>query len=396
MKIALSPDAREADTARPAPALWQLGFRPFYLLASVFAALSIGLWAAQFAGWLDRPYLSGPLWHAHEMLFGFALAVVVGFLFTAGRNWSTRPTPTALRWPRWRSWAGRARSRCDAVRLGRCRRRQLVRAGRGDRPRDPAPGVEQPSQLRVRRLPVADGRRESRLPPVASRGAACRRWCQPARRPRHDAAGHGADGRPGDSHVHQQRDRGRRREQSRRAREACARLLAGAVRGRCVSGRRRRAGLGRARLRSGARLAPGFLATVEDRADAARLDPPCRVRVDRPAPAAASRIGGRRHPRQCRDARPDGGRHRRADDRHDGAHDARPHGPAAGRRPRRRRMLRARPAGRRPARPGASGGAGADALRRHRLCDPVVRRLRPLRGPLCAGADARRRDGKPG
>lgn len=75
-------------------ALWQLGFRPFYLLASVFAALSIGLWAMQFAGWLPRPYLSGPLWHAHEMLFGFTLAVVVGFLFTAGRNWSNRPTPT--------------------------------------------------------------------------------------------------------------------------------------------------------------------------------------------------------------------------------------------------------------------------------------------------------------
>ena len=77
-------------------ALWQLGFRPFFLLASVFAALSIGLWAAQFAGWLPRPYLSGPLWHAHEMLFGFTLAVMVGFLFTAGRNWSNRPTPTGL------------------------------------------------------------------------------------------------------------------------------------------------------------------------------------------------------------------------------------------------------------------------------------------------------------
>ncbi len=75
-------------------ALWQLGFRPFYLLASAFAAVSIGLWTAQFAGWLGRPYLSGPLWHAHEMLFGFTLAVVVGFLFTAGRNWSNRPTPT--------------------------------------------------------------------------------------------------------------------------------------------------------------------------------------------------------------------------------------------------------------------------------------------------------------
>ena len=78
----------------PGFALWQLGFRPFYLLASVFAAVSIGLWALQFAGWLGRPYLTGPVWHAHEMLFGFTLAVVVGFLFTAGRSWSGRPTPT--------------------------------------------------------------------------------------------------------------------------------------------------------------------------------------------------------------------------------------------------------------------------------------------------------------
>ena len=91
----------EIKTANPpvpaAPArsaLWQLGFRPFYLLASVFGALSIGLWALQFSGWLGTPYLRGPLWHAHEMLFGFALAVIVGFLFTAGRTWSGQPTPT--------------------------------------------------------------------------------------------------------------------------------------------------------------------------------------------------------------------------------------------------------------------------------------------------------------
>ena len=86
------------EPPQPAPgsafALWQLGFRPFYLLASAFAALSIGLWALQFSGWLGRPYLQGPIWHAHEMLFGFALAVVVGFLFTAGRNWTNQPTPT--------------------------------------------------------------------------------------------------------------------------------------------------------------------------------------------------------------------------------------------------------------------------------------------------------------
>ncbi|TFZ00037.1 NnrS family protein [Ramlibacter rhizophilus] len=83
-----------ARTPRNGFALWALGFRPFYLLASVFAALSIGLWGLQIAGMLPSPYLSGPLWHAHEMLFGFALAVVVGFLFTAGRNWSGQPTPT--------------------------------------------------------------------------------------------------------------------------------------------------------------------------------------------------------------------------------------------------------------------------------------------------------------
>lgn len=87
-----------AVPAAPPPdfALWQLGFRPFYLLASVFSALSIGLWALQFSGWLGTPYLSGPMWHAHEMLFGFALAVIVGFLFTAGRSWSGRPTPTGV------------------------------------------------------------------------------------------------------------------------------------------------------------------------------------------------------------------------------------------------------------------------------------------------------------
>jgi uncharacterized protein involved in response to NO len=83
----------------PAPlqrrfALWDLGFRPFYLLASVFAALSIPLWALQFSGLLTPAYLAAPVWHAHEMLFGFALAVIVGFLFTAGSNWTNQPTPS--------------------------------------------------------------------------------------------------------------------------------------------------------------------------------------------------------------------------------------------------------------------------------------------------------------
>ena len=78
----------------PKFALWQLGFRPFYLLGATFASLSILLWGAQAEGWLTAPYLRGPLWHAHEMVFGFTLAVMTGFLFTAVRNWTSRPTPT--------------------------------------------------------------------------------------------------------------------------------------------------------------------------------------------------------------------------------------------------------------------------------------------------------------
>jgi uncharacterized protein involved in response to NO len=81
-----------AQPTAPGFALWNLGFRPFYLLASVFSTLSVLLWAAQYSGWLPSAYLQGPLWHGHEMLFGFALAVVAGFLLTAVRAWTGQPT----------------------------------------------------------------------------------------------------------------------------------------------------------------------------------------------------------------------------------------------------------------------------------------------------------------
>ena len=48
----------------------------------------------QAAGALPGAYLQGPAWHAHEMLFGYTLAVMTGFLFTAVRNWTGQPTPT--------------------------------------------------------------------------------------------------------------------------------------------------------------------------------------------------------------------------------------------------------------------------------------------------------------
>ncbi len=88
--------ATTPPAAVPAFALWQLGFRPFYLLAAAFSALSIGLWALQYAGWLTKAYLNGPMWHAHEMLFGYTIAIVAGFLLTAVRNWTNQPTPTGV------------------------------------------------------------------------------------------------------------------------------------------------------------------------------------------------------------------------------------------------------------------------------------------------------------
>lgn len=78
-------------------ALFSIGFRPFYLLAALFAALAVPLWALALAGFdVDGRYLSGAAWHAHEMVFGFAAAVLAGFLLTAVQNWTGRATPSGL------------------------------------------------------------------------------------------------------------------------------------------------------------------------------------------------------------------------------------------------------------------------------------------------------------
>ncbi len=75
--------------------VFNLGFRPFFLLAGVFAIVIIPLWLAIFAGlWPTPPYLGAVRWHAHEMLMGYTMAVIAGFLLTAVRNWTGLPTPT--------------------------------------------------------------------------------------------------------------------------------------------------------------------------------------------------------------------------------------------------------------------------------------------------------------
>jgi len=77
--------------------LFALGFRPFYLLAAVFATVSIVFWLLSFTAVVEPGgYLRGIFWHSHEMVFGFAIAVMSGFLLTAVRNWTGMPTPTGL------------------------------------------------------------------------------------------------------------------------------------------------------------------------------------------------------------------------------------------------------------------------------------------------------------
>jgi len=94
LKIEIPQPQRK--TAPEGFALWNLGFRPFYLLASGFAALSMLLWVGQYTGHLPTVYVRSPSWHAHEMLYGYTLAVVAGFLLTAVRNWTGKPTPTGV------------------------------------------------------------------------------------------------------------------------------------------------------------------------------------------------------------------------------------------------------------------------------------------------------------
>lgn len=97
MNQPLKESSRSTDQAGAAGfALWNLGFRPFYLLASLFSAFSVLLWSAQFLGYLPAAYLQGPIWHGHEMLFGYTTAVIAGFLLTAVRAWTNQPTASGV------------------------------------------------------------------------------------------------------------------------------------------------------------------------------------------------------------------------------------------------------------------------------------------------------------
>jgi len=73
------------------PFILSAGFRPFFLAASLWAALAIPLWLIVYAGNGAMPSaMPALIWHVHEMVFGYAAAAVAGFLLTAIPNWTGR------------------------------------------------------------------------------------------------------------------------------------------------------------------------------------------------------------------------------------------------------------------------------------------------------------------
>jgi len=74
-----------------------VGFRPFYLLAGLFAVAALPLWMGFYFDVIPAGgYLVGISWHTHEMLFGFTPAVMAGFLLTAVKTWTGRPTASGF------------------------------------------------------------------------------------------------------------------------------------------------------------------------------------------------------------------------------------------------------------------------------------------------------------
>jgi len=71
-------------------------FRPFYLCGTLFAAVAVPLWLGMWYHNYLTPTLPSLYWHAHEMVFGFAAAIIIGFLFTAARNWTGLPLPAGM------------------------------------------------------------------------------------------------------------------------------------------------------------------------------------------------------------------------------------------------------------------------------------------------------------
>lgn len=89
------------NIAKPQKSLYpvlNLGFRIFFLGASIFAIVSMVAWYLLLIGRVQFQVMLNPIfWHGHEMLFGYGCAVIAGFLLTAVRVWTSMPMPVGWR-----------------------------------------------------------------------------------------------------------------------------------------------------------------------------------------------------------------------------------------------------------------------------------------------------------
>jgi uncharacterized protein involved in response to NO len=94
----MKPQLAKSPHSPAHAAIWNLGFRPLYLAGALWAALAIPLWILQWRGVIQTSsHLTQAAWHMHEMIFGYAFAIIAGFLLTAVKTWTGRDTPSG--WP---------------------------------------------------------------------------------------------------------------------------------------------------------------------------------------------------------------------------------------------------------------------------------------------------------
>jgi uncharacterized protein involved in response to NO len=91
MALTTIRDAAAAPQKAAGPAVFSAGFRPFFFLSAVWAAIAVPVWLCVYTGAVALPSALPPVtWHVHEMIFGYAFATIAGFLLTAIPNWTGR------------------------------------------------------------------------------------------------------------------------------------------------------------------------------------------------------------------------------------------------------------------------------------------------------------------
>lgn len=73
--------------------LFSIAFRPMFILCAIQAVIIPTFWISVYFNILDFKgnIFTASSWHAHEMVFGFVLSLLAGFLLTASANWTNKP-----------------------------------------------------------------------------------------------------------------------------------------------------------------------------------------------------------------------------------------------------------------------------------------------------------------